>query len=328
MTPIISFIIPVYNVEKYISRCLDSIYSLDLLIDKFEVLCIVNCSIDSSVDIIKKYQKKYSNIHLFYHSTNSRQGAARNTGIRYAKGDYCMFIDADDSLPLIDLENLLNYMRKNEIEILIGKANVINEKDKISSWGNPPLEETKIMLGPEIFINETIHKIAFGVVWLAIYSMSLVRRVPPFLEKVRYEDTDWTLRCAYEASSLQYKPITFYNYHNNEGTTTTSPSIISLIERTNQSLRIYEWGLTTTYLHDEVIIAVEDYGTWNLRVLSSLLKYNYSDRRKFYTSFTSHEFKTIASWKGGNYTKLFVRFPILSQCILCFIHPFYKLFKK
>ena len=324
----LSFIIPVYNVEKYIARCLDSIYALPIKMEQFEVLCIDDCSPDGSSTIIEDYQKQHPNLRLIHHEKNGRQGAARNTGIRHASGEYCMFVDADDSLPNLDLLGQVEYMRQNELELLLGKANVIAADGTVSKWGLAPDEESPIMFGPDIFVGEYIHKVGFGVVWLGINKTELVQRVPPFLENEQYEDTDWCFKCAYEAKRLQYRPVVLYNYHINPASTTTTKSIRSLIEKTKQSLRIYNWALATQDRRDEVIFAAEDYGTWNLRGITSIVKYGYKDRRKFYKSFTKQELRTISRWWGGNYTKLYVRFPILSQMALCFLHPCYWLYNK
>ena len=325
--PLISFIIPIYNIEKYIARCLDSIYTLPMKVEQFEVLCIDDCSPDGSCAIIEAYQERYANLHLIRHNENLRQGGARNTGIREAKGKYCMFVDADDSLPQIDILKHINYMREHELELLLGRANVIGADGTITKWGNSPDLESIIMSGPDIYVKEYVHKVAFGVVWMAIYKTELVKRIPPFIEKMQYEDADWTLQCAYEAKLLQYKPIVLYNYHVNLASTTTSKSITSLIERTRQSLRIYKWALTTKERHDEVVLAAEDYGTWNLRGLSSILRHNYAERRLFYKAFSSNELLTMAKWKGGNYTKLYVKYPIMSQIALCILHPIYLIYK-
>ena len=323
----LSIIIPVYNVEKYIARCLDSIYVLPMKVEQFEVLCIDDCSPDGSCAIIETYQKRYTNLRLIHHKENLRQGGARNTGIRGAKGEYCMFVDADDSLPQFDMLSHIDYMRENDLELLLGRANVIGADGTISKWGKSPDVESVIMSGPDIYVDEYVHKVAFGVVWLGIYKTELVRRTAPFLEKVQYEDTDWTLRCAYEAKQLQYKPIVLYNYHINIGTTTTTRSMGKLIERIRQSLRIYEWALTTKERHDEVVFAAEDAGTWNMRGLSVLVRFGYKDRRKFYKSFTRQQLQTIARWNGGNYTKMYVKYPVLSQVVLCLLHPIYKVYK-
>lgn len=323
----LSIIIPVYNVEKYIARCLDSIYVLPMKVEQFEVLCIDDCSPDGSCAIIEDYQKRYANLRLIYHRENLRQGGARNTGIREANGDYCMFVDADDSLPQMDILSHIDYMRENDLELLLGRANVIGADGSITKWGSSPEEESTIMHGPDIYVDEYVHKVAFGVVWMGIYKTDLVRRIPPFLEKVQYEDTDWTLRCAYEANRLQYKPIVIYNYHNNPGSTTTTKRISSLVEKTKQSLRIYEWALTTKERHNEVVFAAEDYGTSNLYGVASLVRFGFKERRLFYNAFSREELHSIANWQGGNYTKLYMKCPVFSQMILCLLHPIYKVYK-
>ena len=152
--------------------------------------------------------------------------------------------------------------------------------------------------------------------------------IPPFLENIQYEDTDWTLRCAYEAQLLQYRPIVLYNYHNNPATTTTTKSIRSLIERTKQSLRIYEWAQTTTYLRSDVLVAVEDYVTWNLRILNGLYTYTYKELKSFYQSFTIHELQTIAALNVGQNIKIILKFPKISQLLFCILNPIYKIYKN
>ena len=82
-----SIIIPVYNGEQYIKNCLDSIYRQGLGDDDFEVICVNDCSTDNTAQVISEYGKFHQNIRLINHETNRRQGSARNTGVKVAKGD-------------------------------------------------------------------------------------------------------------------------------------------------------------------------------------------------------------------------------------------------
>ncbi len=81
----LSFIVPFYNVEKHIARCLDSLYNQDIPESEYEVICVNDCSPDNSRDIVLQYKKQHSNLILVEHERNKKLGAARNTGLRKAK---------------------------------------------------------------------------------------------------------------------------------------------------------------------------------------------------------------------------------------------------
>lgn len=317
----LSIVIPVFGVEQYIARCLDSVFSINLLNDEYEVICVDDCSKDGSVKIIEEYQLQHPNLVLVHHEENKRQGGARNTGIGFAQGEYMIFVDADDKLPEYDLSGLLDYMESQHLDLLLGAAECHKKDGKVSRWGKAPSTESVIMSGPELFNDEYIHEIAFGVVWMGIYKTELVKRVEPFVEKMPYEDADWTLRCAYQANRVQYRPIVIYHYMDNPLSTTRLPSIDSVIYRVRQSLRVWSWAQTTNDNHENVMLSAEDYCTWNLSTVKSLWKYGFSERRRFYRAFSQEEFSVMKKWEGGHgYMKL-VRYPFLSKIVLSMISP-------
>ena len=90
----ISVIIPVYKSEKYLARCLDSI--LNQSHQRFEVICVDDCSPDNSLLILKDYAKKDDRIKIVEHKVNQGISAARNSGLKQATGDYISFLDNDD----------------------------------------------------------------------------------------------------------------------------------------------------------------------------------------------------------------------------------------
>lgn len=90
-----SIIIPVYNVEKYLNRCLDSILKQECNF-KYEVIAIDDCSLDSSLDILRHYELLYSNFKVVKHYTNKKLSIARITGIKESIGEYVVHIDSDD----------------------------------------------------------------------------------------------------------------------------------------------------------------------------------------------------------------------------------------
>lgn len=133
----ISVIIPVYNAEKYLDRCLKSIIAaFDVTNTKNEILLINNNSIDSSVNIVKKYLQKYPSLIKILDCKTGGAGAARNYGATKAEGEYIWFVDADDNVRKDAIRLLDCQIRKTKADILMIGANRIytdGHKDYLSA---------------------------------------------------------------------------------------------------------------------------------------------------------------------------------------------------
>lgn len=123
----LSVIIPVYNVEKYLSECLDSIISQDF--DDYEVLCIDDGSTDLSLEILKDYERRYHQIKVICHEYNQGQSAARNTGIKQASGKYIQFIDSDDLVKPDTFKTLYSIAEENSTDVLFFNMEIWNDVD-------------------------------------------------------------------------------------------------------------------------------------------------------------------------------------------------------
>lgn len=104
--PVVSFIVPVFNAENYLSVCLDSI--LNQTVKDIQIVCINDCSSDSSKSILELYADRDSRIEIVNFPINKGSGAARNEGIEKATGTYIRMVDADDFIPLDSTEKLVN----------------------------------------------------------------------------------------------------------------------------------------------------------------------------------------------------------------------------
>ena len=124
-----SIIIPVYNTEKYLSDCLDSIINQTL--SDIEIICINDGSTDNSLEILNKYANKDSRIKIFS-KKNEGQATARNKGIKEATGEYIAFVDSDDFVDLDIFKKLYNHAKKNRLDIDMCKISVFdNETSEI-----------------------------------------------------------------------------------------------------------------------------------------------------------------------------------------------------
>lgn len=115
--PKVSVVVPVYNVEKYLSKCLDSLINQSFR--DIEIICVDDGSPDKSGEIAEEYAKKDSRI-VVVHKENAGLGYARNTGMEHAEGEYVTFVDSDDWLTENYISNLVNAAEKYEADTVIG----------------------------------------------------------------------------------------------------------------------------------------------------------------------------------------------------------------
>ena len=114
----LSIIIPFYNVERFISECLDSVFEQDIPLSEYEVICVNDGSPDHSRDIVLQYMERFPNLRLIEHERNRKLGTARNTGRTIAKGKYIWNVDSDDQIVPNCLSGMLKICEDNELDVL------------------------------------------------------------------------------------------------------------------------------------------------------------------------------------------------------------------
>ena len=145
----ISVILPFYNVEKYVDRVMTSLKDQTLGFDNMEVICVDDCSTDSTVNKLHNWEAEYpDNIMLIKLPSNSRQGAARNIGLTYASCDYIVFIDSDDWVEKNYLEKLYDIATTGSYDLVqcdyirdFSSELVYNDRTAENSKANTPSEE-------------------------------------------------------------------------------------------------------------------------------------------------------------------------------------------
>ena len=125
---LLSIIIPVYNVEKYVEKCIRSCETQDIPFSEYEIICINDGSKDNSLAIIEELAREFSNIRVNT-QPNGGLSSARNTGMKHAKGDYYFFLDSDDWIAKNCLGKIVNKLQSEQPDILcISAANVLGEE--------------------------------------------------------------------------------------------------------------------------------------------------------------------------------------------------------
>lgn len=130
----ISIIIPTFNVEKYLSECLDSI--LNQTFKNFEVICVDDGSTDKTLEILKEYKNLDKRIFILQQH-HSGAAEARNNGLKLADGKYVQFLDSDDFFEPTMLEELYNHAEKNNADLTVCSSKKVNNNGEIIEWGNP-----------------------------------------------------------------------------------------------------------------------------------------------------------------------------------------------
>ena len=137
--PLISVIIPVYNTEKYLNQCLDSI--INQTYKKIEIICVNDGSSDNSLKILKEYENKYSNIKIINLEQNCGVSFARNKALSVIKGDYVCFVDSDDYVDKVFCGKLVNKF-ENNVDLVCGGHAKLNSLGKIISSWYPQINKT------------------------------------------------------------------------------------------------------------------------------------------------------------------------------------------
>ena len=197
--PKVSVIVPVYNVEKYISKCLDTLVNQTL--DDIEIIIVNDGSKDKSKEIIKKYEMQYLEKIKYYEKENGGLSDARNYGMKYANGEYIAFLDSDDYVELDMYEKMYEIAKKENSDMV--ECNFI--------WEYP--NKTRDDIG-EIYNNkkEMIEKIRV-VAWNKLIKKEIVEKSKvSFPVGFRYEDVEFTYKLIPYLKKVSFIKKTLVHY--------------------------------------------------------------------------------------------------------------------
>lgn len=203
----LSVIIPVYNVEKYLKRCLDSVINQTL--KDIEILCINDGSTDDSLSILEEYKSKDSRIVIITQE-NKGLAATRNVGIENAKGEYLAFVDSDDWINAKFSECLYNSAKENNCDIAVGNIMRVPNKGKATPFLQ--YENTQIYEDTNSkFEICDIPKMCY--VWNRIYKRDQILKYNiRFIEGKVYEDVIFSHKALFYLDKLITVPDAIYYY--------------------------------------------------------------------------------------------------------------------
>jgi glycosyltransferase involved in cell wall biosynthesis len=332
----LSFILPCYNVEKYIVACLDSLYQQDIPEKEYEVICVNDCSPDGTRDIIVKYQKNHPNLVLIDHEVNKKQGGARNTGLKAAQGEYIWFVDPDDYIKPNVSGKLVNICSQNKLDVLIfnyEKVNVVGDLIFKSDF----VIDSSIFNGIDYIYNQ------WGVGFLNKYDGSIWNRIHRkdfllenniiFPERIYWEDLEHSMRSILFSNRIKSISDSCYCYRTNpvsvmntmfENMKTIFQSTVllgKLIVSLSEDIKSLDHSLSTE---------LRNGGIWRINQFTKpLIKSSRKEIINFFEILKKNKAVFMDLYPSLNrLNKIIVRYPILSKNLLLMSNPIIYQFLK
>ena len=264
----VSVIVPVYNVEKYLDKCLNSLANQTL--KDMEVIIVNDGTQDNSQKIIDKYVKKYRFMKC-YKKENGGLSSARNYGLEYASGDYIAFLDSDDYVTKDMYEKMYLKAIEKEYDMVVCDINYLYPDKTIRVDSGIKEDTTNIKK-----VYPTIHPAA----WNKIFKKDLFDNGVIFKNGVWFEDVEFIYRMLPYIKSIGVVHEPFNQYVQREGsiTNTVNPKIYDYVDNLNGVIEFYkERNLYKKYKKElEYVYVRYIYATF----IKSVSRYNYEEYMK------------------------------------------------
>lgn len=203
----VSIIIPVYNVEEYLEECLDS--AVNQTLKDIEIICVNDGSTDNSLDILKKYERKYKNITIINQENKGLSGA-RNSGLKIAKGKYVYFFDSDDIIDINLCKECYEISETKELDILTFDASVFYDDNSLESihkfnYSRKDILNEELMKGEDYYNYSYLNKVYKSSACIIFINRKfLCKNQLNFYEGILHEDELFTAKSIILADKVSY----------------------------------------------------------------------------------------------------------------------------
>lgn len=266
----ISIVVPVYNVEKYLEKCLNSL--VNQTYKDLEIICVNDGSPDNCLDILNRFASIDERVKVISQE-NAGVSAARNSGLKIATGEYIGFVDPDDWLDLDFYEKLYNAIKKYDADIAVGGIKRVREVGfkyhlKIKE------EECTDDVERKFLICDVPDKC---YVWNKIYRSSKLKEIGlKFEDGVYYEDRCFTAQALVKMGRLVVVPDTYYNYWTNRNSIVKVKSPKKLKDARETKEKMFEFLKENNVKIDHYPYKMQKFKRFGL----TLFKINYYNNKK------------------------------------------------
>jgi glycosyltransferase involved in cell wall biosynthesis len=239
--PMVSIIIPVYNVQDYLEECIDSL--LNQTYKNIEIITIDDGSTDSSLKILMEYEKKINNLKVIKQG-NEGQSIARNNGIKIAEGKYIYFLDSDDYLSKYTIENLVLKMERNDLDLIRFSAKSFTKSKEIKinnhQYDFSKYFESNKIYSKEEFIRTSLRAYSASPVLYMVKKDIITKHKILFRPGIIHEDQLFTLQVFLNVNKSMYDPGRYYNRRLRPNSIMTSKDIKSKEKSFLSYVQIYK----------------------------------------------------------------------------------------
>ena len=225
----VSVVIPVYNVEPYLEKCLDSV--INQTMQELEIICVNDGSTDGSREILERYAKQDLRIRIV-DQENQGLSAARNTGMDYVTGKYLYFLDSDDYISPDAMERLYEKAEEMQIDLLCFNAeafsdedadeNLAGRKEWLDWYYDRNADYPDLYSGNELMERYRENGDYLVAVWMHFYRTAFVKKTGlRFVYGAYHEDNSFTFECMTAAKRAAYLNQIFYHRYVRPGSITT-----------------------------------------------------------------------------------------------------------
>lgn len=209
----LSIIVPVYNMERWLLRCLKSLYSQNLSEKEFEIIIVNDGSTDNSEALASSFASEHSNVRII-NRENGGLSAARNTGLDHAIGRYVWFVDSDDYIEPNSIKPILEFAENNDLDVMGFFFQLAYEDGRTIQYFYTPKFPNTVFSGPD-FLCKTYFMMS---PWACLYKRSFLEKNSlRYKEGILHEDEEFSPRVQFLAKRIAHSNEIVYNYSQREG---------------------------------------------------------------------------------------------------------------
>lgn len=310
----LSFIVPVYNVQSYLRKCVDSLLAQDY--EDYEIILVDDGSMDESGAICDEYDRMFDNICVI-HQKNGGLSAARNSGIKIAKGKYVMFVDSDDYLMPNALPGLVKRMEDDDLDVLRYNYQNVNEQGEVIHPNKDPKRDVDYsvsVVDGETFLNERLGPACYA--WQFIIRRELLNDCL-FKEGIYFEDTEWTPRMLMRAKRAASTPKVVYNYLWRIGSITLPTDPVKRKKVIEDKIL-----LIRGFKEQQMLVKDPIWFTWmtsfnTMSIMGMLVNLSTEERNRYITELRSLNIFPLSTYRTNRNERMKIRLVNISPTLYC-----------